>query len=148
MVDCLALICSVIAVIVSIVTYFLGQKENNRLNQLTLEAEYFSDIYKKYLIKDIPNARRFIQFVDTRLTGTGDMIKLLDELLQDSYYYMYKDPTFFEKVKIHSQKLSDYLALCSGRNYVGEEQTEVLTEIKSLLAELYSCITNHLIGLN
>lgn len=95
MVDCLALICSVIAVIVSIVTYFLGQKENNRLNQLTLEAEYFSDIYKKYLIKDIPNARRFIQFVDTRLTGTGEMIKLLDELLQDSYYYMYKDPTFF-----------------------------------------------------
>lgn len=51
-------------------------------------------------------------------------------------------------MKIRSQKLSDYLALCSGRNYVGEEQTEVLTEIKSLLAELYSCITNHLIGLS
>ncbi len=149
MIDEIALVFSIIAVIISIIVACVENRREYNINKINLEAEYFSDIYKEHLIVNIPNARRYITFdMNGKLIGTNDMIQLLQKIMQDSYYYFYKDKVFYDKLQYSVQALEDYLCQCVNKNkdYVGEEQTEILKNIQNYIKEIYESINNQLIG--
>ncbi|MDO4170324.1 MAG: hypothetical protein Q4D45_10530 [Lachnospiraceae bacterium] len=144
--DIIAIVVSIIAIVVSVITFVSQKQQDKKLNTINLEAEYFSDIYKEHLIKNIPNARRYIAFVQGKLSGTQKMIDVLKAIQQDSYYYCYKEPEFYEKMQKKVQDFEDYLSSNTGHSYTGEQQTEVLLKIKIYIEEIYDCICNHLVG--
>lgn len=144
--DNLSLFFSLVAIVISIVALFVEYKRDYRINSINLEAEYFSDIYKKHLIINIPYARREICFIGNKLSGTNRMISLLKEILQDSYYYNYKDKIYYDALKDRIQSFEDYLCENTGQTFDCEEQTDVLNKIRKYIEDIYECICNHLIG--
>ena len=144
--DAVAIIVSLISLSFAIISFFIQLSREKKINRINLESEYFSEIYKEHLIKNIPNARRYINFIGEKFTGTENMIDLLQEIQRDSLYYYYKDPKFYQKMKEKIQVLEDFLAANEGKMYQGEEQTEIMNKIKSYIEDIYGCICNYMVG--
>lgn len=144
--DNLSLVFSIIAIGISVVALVIEYRRDYKINAINLEAEYFSEIYKEHLIKNIPYARREICFVHNKLVGTTRMIALLKTILQDSYYYNYKDKRYYDDLKNKIQLFEDYLCNNTEHQFDSEEQTDVLNKIRKYIEDIYSCIGNQLIG--
>lgn len=67
--DTVTFLLSIIAIIISIGVAITESKRELRMNRLNIEAEYFSQIYKDFLIEKIPKARRRLHFELNKLIG-------------------------------------------------------------------------------
>jgi hypothetical protein len=142
-----ALIISIVAVIISIAVGYIQHKREYNINQTNLEAVYFNDIYKEYLIKRIPIARRYIRFDKNGvLKDTNKIIKELNNIRQDSIYYLYNDEKFYNELKKKCQDLEDYLVRNSTNYLLGEEQTEFHNKLQNELKAIYRIINDKFLG--
>ncbi len=141
--DIIAIILSFASLLVSIgvVTYELhGTK---KINDINLVANIMNQIYMKYLITEIPEARRLIDFPGNKLCGTQRLQDVLVHLKNDSLFFKYSDNKFFDKLKNLCQDLEDYIVKNDGKKYDSlEEKNAVFTYIEEKLSDLYNLIEN------
>ena len=51
---------SVISIIVSAIAAHVANKQNLRLNRINMKARYYEKIFDEYLIRKIPQARKYL----------------------------------------------------------------------------------------
>ncbi|MGE7753236.1 hypothetical protein [Lysinibacillus fusiformis] len=142
-----ALIVSIIAAIIALVVAYIQHIREHSINQTNLEAVYFNEIYKEYLIKRIPSSRKYIHIDMYGVLKDTDKIRNeLNNIRQDSLYYLYNDEVFYKELKNKCQNLEDYLISCSANPLVGEEQTDFHNKLQSDLKEIYRIINNKFLG--
>lgn len=142
-----ALVVSIIAVIVALGVAVIQHQREIKINQTNLESIYFNEIYMKYLITKIPNARKYIYIDrDGNLRDTEKIIDELNNMRQDSLYYYYNDVGFYDKLKKTCQDLEDYLINTSTTPLTGEDQTEFFNKLKTKLQDIYLVINNKFLG--
>lgn len=145
--DMAALIVSIVAAVIALAVACIQRRTDHKLNQTNLESVYFNEIYKQYLIKRLPNARKYIHIDMNGILKNTDRIRdELNNIRQDSLYYLYNDSGFYDQLKTKCQSLEDYLVTTSSSPLVGEEQTEFHNKLQSELKELYRIINNKFLG--
>lgn len=140
-------ILSGIAVGISIIVAIVEYVRDVKLSRVSLESEYFKDIYKEHLVFKIPNARKYVKFDSVnKLIDTDNLINELQALRQDSLYFQYNNHAFYKELKESIQKLEDYLVQNTNKEFIGEEQTQVYTYIKECIDDIYRIISDGYLG--
>lgn len=92
-------IISIIALVVALVTAIFSYVQNKKINKVNIEANMLLDVYREYLLDDIPKARRYIHYSNKNiLSGTSYLVDVLNEIRRASLFFMYKDPEFYTKL--------------------------------------------------
>lgn len=145
--DVISLIFSTISLILSTLIFLWETKRDKDINEINLESEYFNDIYKEYLIKEIPNSRKYIYI--TREGKVNDYIRLcntLKNMRNSSLYYYYQDKKFYDNLKNKLNEIEVFLVDTQNKTYMGEEQTVFFNDLQKKLTELYSLVKNKYIN--
>lgn len=141
--DVISLVFSTISVVLSTIIFFWETKRDKDINEINLESEYFNDIYKDYLIKEIPNSRKYIRI--TRGGKVDDYIGLcntLKNMRNSSLYYYYQDKKFYDDLTNKLNEIEVFLINTQNKTYIGEEQTAFYNDLQNKLTELYSLVKN------
>lgn len=136
---------SVIAIIISIGSIFFEYFWNQKINRTNLEADFFKDIYGVYLMKKIPEARRIIHYNNNNISDTDDLIRVLNEIRQDSLFYKYKDKDYYKLLCKNLQGLEDKLVEKTGR-MSDDDYAEFIQEINTDIENIYDIIMRKYVG--
>lgn len=140
-------ILSIIAIVISIIVAILDYWRELRINRTNLDSEYIKDIYKEHLVYKIPEARKYMNFdCSSKLIGTDKLIQELQQLRYDSLYFQYNNLDFYEELKKKLQQLEDRLVENTGKEFLGEEQTQLLTSIQEEINSIYKLISDLYLG--
>ena len=140
---------SVLISFVSLVLSGLALIQSAKLNNKNLRSRYFEKIFDKYLIKQIPNARKYIRYnsVTNKLDDIGKMMDTLTNLKNDSLYFRYSDKNFYKELTFLITKLEDFLSECSNTIEQDEDsRANNILEIGYLIEKIYSHINSNLLG--
>jgi len=136
-----ALVMSIISLLASIgltIWQIITTNKNNRIN---IDKDAFNIIFNADLIKEIPQARKYIKFnAKNELTGIKILTQKLHGLLKDALYFNYHAKMFYDELDGKIQELDDYLTNNSMKKFEGSRQIKVLQCVDSLIEDLYSII--------
>ena len=111
----LAFLASVIALIISVVSLI----QNKKINTTNLQARYFEEIFKEYIVKRIPNAVSKIDFQEGRLNKKyKKLVDVMMDMVEHSKYYAYAKHEFYEELKIKTISLEDKLIECASEEII------------------------------
>lgn len=135
--DAVSLVFSFIALTISGFVAVIEYKRDFKINRLNMESEYFTDTYKKYLIKEIPVARKKLHFEKGKLIGIGELIEVLKNIWKDSLYFEFRNKVFYDELKKKLQRLEDYIIEIASSGVVDTYKQEIFfkqvdTDIKSI----------------
>lgn len=137
-----SLIVSIVALLVSVIVVVYDKKVDKKLNDISLESTYFNDLYKDFLLKDLPQNRLKITInFEGKLVGGNDLVNTLNEIRKSSTYFLYTDKEFYDELKKCTQDLEDYILSAEDKSLVGEDQTEVFNDISSKISKIYKVMT-------
>ncbi|KST97857.1 hypothetical protein [Lactococcus lactis] len=137
-------ILSIIAIIISIGTLFFQNYKNEKHHRTNLEAGYFKDIYLEYLLKEIPRSRQKVIFNGEKITGTDDIIEVLNLIRQDSLFFKYKSPEYYRKIVHKIQELED--KYIDPKVSDSDSFAEFHAEVEKLLSDIYRIIFDEYLG--
>lgn len=147
MADWFAPLVSVIALVVSLAINKSQRKVSIQIAKTGLMAQYYDDIYKGFLIDEIPKARNEMRFdLNNRLQDVDSMVRVLNDMRKKSLYFYYTDKTFYDELVQKLQELEDYLTVSENKVFEGEGQTAFLTRVKDNIEGIYQLITEHYQG--
>ena len=146
-VDVFTLVLSVLAIIVSIWSAIASYHQMQRGQRISLEADYFSDIFKDYLLNRIPNAWRKITFSDGEIIQDDDLTNVLVELGKKSQYFMFSDNDFYLELKEKLQGIEDDLVNAHNYNYSKRQQESFKKKISRQLHDMYHFINKKYYGI-
>lgn len=147
MMEVIALIVSIFALIISIGVPVIEYARDYRINRINLESEYFKEIYKEHLVSKLPKARNYITFdASKKLIGTDNLINELQELLVSSLYFKYTNETFYKNLKDKIQALEDYLVGNTGIQFSNQNQANVYKNINKYMEDIYKMISDAYLG--
>ena len=90
-----------------------------KLNTTNLQAIYYEEIFKDYLVKKIPNAARKLTYVNGKLGPSYKQIsEILLKMVDDSAYFAYANHEFYAKLRELYTELDDKLGSEAGKNWV------------------------------
>lgn len=136
-----AFIMSIIALIVSIVISFVEIRNSNKINKINLDSEYINEIFKNYLLIEIPQKRKFIKFDGKgKLTGISEIKQVLNNMLKDSLYFRFADKSFYDTLKTIISNLEDFLVEKNSKVFESTEHAELLSYIDKSIEDIYSTI--------
>ncbi len=116
--DIIALICSILAVIISIVTIVVDYARDMRINTINLNSVYFDEIFKEHLIYKLPQSRRTLTISSSgKLNGTQNLINELNQIRKDSLYFCYADNEFYKGLWDRLTSLEDYIVCSEMENF-------------------------------
>lgn len=145
--DLAALIISILAFALSIYVAIAESKRDYKITKISIEFEFYKEIYKDHLIKKIPETRRYM-WIDKNgyLKDSQPLIDELNEVRRDSLYFRYNNKTFYSKLTKKLQKLEDYLIESESRILIGEDQTTFLSSVQNQLNGIYEVISQAYCG--
>lgn len=135
-----ALIISILSIIVSFIVLFVELYYSKKINDINLEASYMTTIYAEHLIRNIPNARKYIGFPNNKLSGIVELQKSLNLLRQDSIYYKYSDESFYIELKNACQLLEDYIVNNEDKEMDFGGQADTYVYIEKSLQNIYAIV--------
>ena len=142
-----ALIISILAFALSICVAIAESKRDYKITKISVEFEFYREIYKDHLIKKIPEARRYMWISkDGFLKDAQPLIDELNEIRRDSLYFLYNNKTFYCKLKGKLQKLEDYLIQSETKVLIGEDHTAFLGSVQDQLNGIYELISQAYCG--
>lgn len=145
--DCAALIISVLALLLSLYVAIAEARRDYKITKISIEFEFYREIYKEHLIKKIPETR-ICMWIDKegRIRDTQPFIDELNEIRRDSLYFLYNNKTFYNKLKKKLQKLEDFIIESEDDVFWGEDQTSFWNNIQAQLNEIYKVISKAYCG--
>lgn len=141
----LELCLSVLAIIISVASIIFEYFWNQKINRTNLEADFFKDIYGEFLMKKIPEARNVIHYNNNEVSGTDDLIDVLNDIRHSSLFFKYKDKRYYQLLRDQLQELEDKLVKKTGK--MGDDDyAEFVQEINQDIEKIYDTIMNKYIG--
>ena len=137
--DCIALILSIISLIATVILSLFEVGSAKKLNDINLEAELSKDIFKMYLVQNIPRAISNLSFNNNQLSNIDELQTALNSFRQELKFYQYFDKDFYKKLKKATQKIEDYIVTNEDKVFDCGEIGEVNQNIITYVNELYSC---------
>lgn len=142
-----AFVLSIISILASIGLTIWQIIENRKINDISIESEYFDYLFKELLLKEIPKSRAQISFdMNSQLINTEALITTLNQIRHSALYFQYTDREFFNQLKTALMDLEDYLVKSDGKQMVGEEQTEFFNNIKEGIIKIYDIMKKKQLG--
>ncbi|CAD5898191.1 hypothetical protein [Carnobacterium maltaromaticum] len=130
------IILSIIAIAVSVFTFYRQKKEENLINKINLKSIFFEKIFFMILTEEIIEAQEKVNLFDNKLAGTDEMEKILSKIGKKSRYFYYTDKNFHTELKKQLLKIDE---LCtSTENLDRISYNEVSTNLDNELENLYS----------
>lgn len=140
--EIIALIISILSLIASITIALFQFFQNRKNNRLSIEAEYFDEIFKEFLLKDLPKNRKIITFgIDYKLKNTSELIESLNNLRHDTLYFQYTDKEFYKQLKDALSDLEDYIIDSQNKEMIGEEQVEFYVTMQEKIQIIYKILS-------
>lgn len=139
-------IIAIIAILVSLWTAIKQWRNDLHVNKINLEADYFKELYSKLLLYELPKARRYLLFSEGKLCYIDRLIDELNNIRQNSVYFLYMDEEFYEKLKATLSELEDYLFTCSEQVITDENQQVVMEEIQERIKSVYGILSKKFYG--
>lgn len=137
---------SIIAIVISVITigfeFFGGQ----RINRINLEAHFFEIIYNEYLLEKLPNARNKVVYNNHMVTGTEELVDVLNNIRRNSIFFKYRDKKFYDNVCNHLQNFEDELVKKSDRKLEEEQYIDFVKCLNNSLEEIYDIIITKYTG--
>lgn len=142
-----AFVLSIISILASIGLAIWQIIENRKINDISIESEYFDYLFKELLLKEIPKSRAQISFdMNSQLINTEALITTLNQIRHSALYFQYTDREFFNQLKTALMDLEDYLVKSDGKQMVGEEQTEFFNTVKDGIIKIYDIMKKKQLG--
>ena len=131
---------SILALCISIAVAMGEYFYTKRFNRINLDAQYYDEIYKEFLMVELPKARMNLQRLsDGEIIGTNEMRKVLRSMRKKSICFKYYNEKFYKKMVDLLQKLEDQLVLIDEKvdlkEYIGFK-----LKVEKLMREIYNCI--------
>ncbi len=138
-------ILSIVAIFISIIIPLFQHFWNKKMHSDDLEAEFYKDIFKEYLIKRIPEARIRIHYNNNKLDGTNRLIDVLNNLRRDILFFRFNDRTYYDELCKLLQKLEDKLVNRTG-NMNDSEYIKFYEEVDKDIHSIYEVIMKKYAG--
>lgn len=136
--ECVAIVLSIIAIIVSVIGIF----QTKKVNTINLNSEHIKDIYKEFLTQKIPDSLRYLNYNDNHeLSGEQKLQNTLLEFLKSIRYFEYLDEEFYIDIKMKIQRLEDYIIGSELQNY-DVSKDFFYKNVKEMLVDIYNTVSN------
>lgn len=133
-------IISIFALFVAICTAVFSYVQNKKINKINIEANMLIDVYRGYLLEEIPRARKYIHYSNKNiLSGTDNLVSVLNEIRRSSLFFMYKDSDFYKKLCNALQGLEDNLIEKEGFLSI-DEFSKFENEVDKSIENIYNLI--------
>lgn len=131
---------SLIAILISVFTWFKQDSLNKKINSTNLNAVFFEKIYFEIIIDKIPEAQEKIYHdpITHKLMGTEDMEKILSEIRKKSRFFRYTDETYYKELKEKSLLIDEMYV--ENMNLDNIEFSKFVENHEEKLKVLYSII--------
>lgn len=139
------LILSIIAIIISVVSIIMQRKNSKDSVRVSLEADYYLNIYKEYLMEKIPKACQVIRFSDEKLLDVDSLIDELNNMRRASLFFKYYDEKFYEEIYDALQNLENKLVSKSG-DMSNENYAKFIPELNQDITSIYDIINSRYLG--
>lgn len=114
-----ALMISVISVIFS----YGAIRIQRKLNTTNLQAIFYEEIFKKYLVEKIPEAIRRLDYRNGRLDNNYKQINMtLLQMMDECAYFAYANDEFYNELRRKCEELDEKLVKERGNNTSDREQ--------------------------
>ena len=137
---------SVVAIIISLVTlfvYYLQYKGAIEVNTVNIEAEYCTDVFKKYLVEKIPESRIYLEYDGNGRLNAGyrKVTTVLKEFYKDIRYYFYRDKLFYRELSQELITLEELIMEERNKSCVSAcEQDIFLQNIDKKFRKIYKMV--------
>lgn len=146
--DKIALVLSILSLISSIVMVIFQVKKSKKLNDITLESNYFDYLYRDLLVLKIPSARVKMTFnSESHLVGTEEILSVITEIRHKSMYFQYADKAFYDNLKRKLEDLENYIVRTEDKVVKGEDQRDFFNTIHSRISGIYNLMLSKYKGL-
>jgi len=144
-VEIAAIIISILALLVAIVTPIFEKICDKNINDQSLEAEYFRELYGNILYQESPKALSMIHFDGQKVTGTDEMIEVLRSIRLQSVFFKFSNPDFYNELINTTQQIED-LIIQMPENMTDMDFNYKYQKIIELFSNLHSMISNKCLG--
>lgn len=132
------------AIAISVGSFIWQDIRNKKYHDADLEADYYKEIYWKYLISELPTARNRITYNDGRVSSTNDIEDVLNKIRQDSVFFKFKDKKYYQNIIKKLQDLEDIYVEVDELDHDGFADFQNDTEKR--ITEIYKIITDKYLG--
>lgn len=125
-----AMIIAAISLAVSVFAIY----QNRKINTTNLEAKYFEEVFREYIVHVIPECVSKLSFEDDKLNNTyKELNSIMMEMIRDARYYAYAKRDFYLELQNKIMELDDTLVTKAG---------EVVTDKDAQVKFIYSVHTD------
>lgn len=105
-------ILALVVAFASFIVSLLSVLQNRKINTTNLEAKYFEETFRDYIVNRMPECVAKLQFIDGKLSGSyKELNNLMMEMIRDARYYAYAKRDFYLKLQEMTQNLEDRLMI-------------------------------------
>lgn len=131
---------AIIAIIVSVgslVAQLIIEYNRNQKNRI---RELYNQAYKGMLMKDLPASVLSIVWTKGGIKGTEEFREVCVRLRQQSYFFMFYDEVFYQKVISKIMNIEDFVLVFDNNSYEKDTFNVRMTKLKTMIKELYEFI--------
>jgi len=145
--DVAAFVISLLALVLSIIVAIVEAYRDAKNTKISIEFEFYKEIYKEYLVCKIPQARGLMWFdANSQLQDSQALIDELNSMRRDSLYFMYNNKNFYKTLKGNLQELEDYIVKSEGKTMDAQDRAEFETRVQNGLDSVYTTISKGYFG--
>lgn len=137
----LAMIIAAISLAVSL----LAMRQNRKINTTNLEAKYFEEVFREYIVKTIPNCVSKLEFDEDRLNSVyKELNAIMMQMIRDSKYYAYAKRDFYLELQQMTMDLEDKLMECAAKKVSDrDEQVKFIYNVHEDIMEIIKYINKN-----
>lgn len=133
-------ILSVLAIFISIGVPVFEHFSNKRINSININSQYYSTVYEKYMLVEIPEHRLKLERTRAGIVkGCDEFITLLREIRKRSLCFRFVNEDFYKELIKCLQDLEDVLTLLPS-NVNEDEFNTFIRKVDGLICDIYLCI--------
>jgi hypothetical protein len=142
----ISVIVSIISILMSLSTAYFQRRLSKKSQKISLESIYYKEIYWKYLVGKIPDAREYVQFANStkEVTDTDRIEEVLIDMRRDSLFFKFTDLNFYDSILFEITNIENKYVTADKMIY--EKYIDFEKEVDSLLNEVYDMILSKYLG--
>ena len=135
-------ILSIIAILISIGVPLFEHFSNRRINNINIDSHYYTVVYEKYLLIDIPENRMWIERLRSgKVEGREEFLEMLRNIRKKSLCFKFVNEDFYKILYGHIQNLEDEIIMLPD-NVSEEAYVQFIRKIDGIIYDIYVCINN------
>lgn len=135
-------ILSIIAILISIGVPLFEHFSNRRINNINIDSHYYTVVYEKYLLIDIPENRMRIERLRSgEVEGREEFLEMLRNIRKKSLCFKFVNEDFYKILYGHIQNLEDEIIMLPD-NVSEEAYVQFIRKIDGIIYDIYVCINN------